>query len=53
MEKVPVFFPALLIIGTTTQTVRTIVICGEMSITCLSSIYAIKTGILKLYAQFL
>ena len=46
------FFPASLIIGTTTQTFRTIVICGEMSITCLSSIYAINIGILKLYTQF-
>ena len=46
------FFPASLIIGTSTQTFRTTVICGEMSITCLSSIYAINIGILKLYTQF-
>ena len=53
MEKVLFFFPASLSVDTTTQTFRTIVICGETSITCLSSIYVIKTGILKLYTQFL
>ena len=47
------FFPASLSVDTTTQTFRTIAICGETSITCLSSIYVIKTGILKLYTQFL